>query len=134
MLNEKIEQGIERFVGFVRRMNTLTDEQLRVLVGIKIAENPDHYNSLGIDVEGYVQFLRQMGMMSDDMIRKHLREEVEINKDPVYEEIFEDNAKKRAIIDMEKSAKEMKSDPRLFAKKVGGQGDSDLRNYIRKVA
>lgn len=115
-------------------MNTLTDEQLRVLVGIKIAENPDHYNSLGIDVEGYVQFLRQMGMMSDDMIRKHLREEVEINKDPVYEEIFEDNAKKRAIIDMEKSAKEMKSDPRLFAKKVGGQGDSDLRNYIRKVA
>ncbi len=134
MLNEKIEQGIARFLGFVRRMNTLNDEQLKVLIGVKITENPDHYNSLGIDVEGYVQFLRQMGMMSDDMIRKHLREEVEINKDPVYEEIFEDNAKKRAIIDMEKSAKEMKGDPRLFARKVGGQGDSDLRNYVRKVA
>lgn len=134
MISDTMEKGIERFVKFVRRMNTLTDEQLRVLIGVKISENPDHYHSLGIDIDGYIQFLRQMGMMSDDLIRKHLREEAEVNKDPIYTEIFEDNAKKRAILEMEDAAKDLKSDARKFARTIGGQGDSELRNYVRKVA
>lgn len=132
MLDSKIEEGIERFVKFIRKMNKLNNQQLEILISLKIAENPDHYHSLGINIEGYVQWLRQVGMMSDDMIRKHLRDEVEINKDPIFFELFEDAAKKKAIIDMQEAAKNLKSDPMLFAKKIGA--DQDMRNYIRKVA
>jgi hypothetical protein len=97
-----------------------------------MAENPDYYTSIGVDIKGHINFIRQMAMMSDDMIRKTLRDEVEKNKDPVWTEIFEDAHKKKAISDMDRAAKDMKTDARLFAKKIGA--DSDMRNYIRKVA
>jgi len=118
MLNNKVKEGIERFVKFARRMNTLSDDELRFLITAKISEDPIHYNSIGIDVDGYVNWLRQVGMASDDQIKKRFEDEVEVNKDPVYYEIFEDHDKKKAIIDMTKAAKDMKSDPRSFARSV----------------
>jgi len=118
MLDEKTKEGIMRFIKHVRRMNTLSDDQLRFLITTKISENPDHYHSIGIDIEGYIQWLRQVGMTSDDQIKKRFKDEIEINKDTVYHEIFEDADKKRSIIDMEKAARDMKSDPRSFARSV----------------
>lgn len=126
---DKIEEGIERFINYIKRMNKLNDEQMDILLGVKIQQDPAYYTSIGVTIEDHRQFIRRMASRTDAEIRKFLKDQVEINKDPVWIEIFEDSAKKKAIIDMEKSAKDMRSDPRSFTKKIG----SDIEFSVRKV-
>lgn len=121
-LDSKIEKEIERFVSYIRRMNSITDDdQLELLLQISIAKNPDAYTSIGIDISGHVQFIRQMGLKTDDWLRDYFRKQISINKDPVYTDIFESSSKKRAINEMKESAKDLKADPRAFARKVDAE-------------
>lgn len=115
MKDLKIADGITNFISYVRRMNLLTDEQLDILLSTKISQNPDYYTSLGVTIPGHIQFIKQMSLLTDDQIRKALMEQ---RKDPVYDEIFTDNEKKKLILDMQKSAKDIKGDPKNFARKV----------------
>lgn len=131
-MNPNIKEGIENFRKFIRRANKLSNEQLSFMISKKIEEDPIYYTSVGIDISGYIQFIRDCGKLTDDQMDNHFKKEVEVNKDPVWIEIFEDYAKKKSIKDMSILAKDFKSDPRLFAKKIGA--DQDMRNYIRKVA
>lgn len=118
MLDPKIEQSIERFTRYIRRMNSLNNEQLKTLLKIKIDESPDYYTSIGMDVEGHIRFIRDIAMYDDDAIRKYLRDQIEVNKDPVFYDIFTDAAKKKDIADVSKMAKDIKSDPRSFARRI----------------
>lgn len=118
MINQNIENGIERFIKYIRRMSNLTDEQLEVLLGIKIAEDPIYYTSVGVDIKGHIQFIRNMALQSDDVIRKYLKDQAKVNKDPVWIELFEDAGKKKAIKEMSEAAKSIKGDPKLFARRV----------------
>lgn len=117
---DRREQGIERFIQYIRRMNQLDDEQMSFMLKMKIEENPEYYTSVGTTIEGHIQFIRSMAKLTDDQMRKWLRHSA--NTDPVMREIFEDAAKKKAISDMKKMAKDIKSDAKSFARKV----DRDL--------
>lgn len=118
MSNSKIEEGIKRFLKYIKRMNALSDQQLEILLGIKIAEDPEYYTSVGVDIKGHINFIRNMATMNDDAIRKYLRDQVNVNRDPVWNELFEDAGKKKLIRDMSDFAKDYRKDPRTWVRKV----------------
>lgn len=118
MLDAKIEKEIDHFVRYIRRYDSIKDdEQLEILLQIMITRNPDAYTSIGVDIPGHVQFIRQMALKSDDWLKDYFRKQIE-NKDLVYEDIFTNSSKKRAITEMTNAAKDLKTDPRKFARKV----------------
>lgn len=121
MPSHKIEQGIDRFVKYIHRMSKLNDDQLKILLKIKYDENPDYYTSIGVDIEGHIREIRSLAMLNDDGIRSFMRKQIEI--DPIFEEICEDGIKKKAILDMSNAAKDMKADPRQFARRI----DEDIK-------
>lgn len=112
---EDITEGIERYIKYIRRMSLLTDEQLAAVLGRTFVQSPDSYIGTGIGLEGHIEHIRKMSMHTDDQLREYLRRSAE---DPVMLEIFKDAAKKKAIQDMKKMAKDITGDPRKFARKV----------------
>lgn len=114
-MDRDIEEGIERFIKYVRRISILTDDQLQTLLSHAINSNPDSYMGIGVDIGGHIAYIRSMAMLSDDELRHAYRKSVE---DPVMREVFEDAAKKKALLDMQKMAKDIKGDPRMFARRV----------------
>lgn len=114
-LNPEIKEGIERLIKHIRRMSSLTDEQLRTVINHGIANNPDYYMGIGIDIEGYMAYIKNMSKLTDDQIRQAFKDSA---NDPVMSEIFEDAAKKKALLEMQKMAKDIKTDARAFARKI----------------
>lgn len=114
-MDRNIEEGIERLIKHIRRMSSLTDEQLRTVISHAITNNPDSYMGIGVDIEGYITYVRNMSMLTDDQMRHAFKDST---NDPVMREIFEDAAKKKALLDMQKMAKDIRSDARAFARKV----------------
>lgn len=114
-LDIQIDEGIERYIRYIKRMSALSDEQLRILLGVAIEKNPDSYMSIGIDIEGHIAHIRNMAMLTDEQLRASLKKSV---NDPIMQEVFEDNAKKRALIDMQKMAKDIKSNAKSIARRV----------------
>ena len=121
-LDPKIEKGIQRFIKYIRRMDSIKDDQqLEILLQICVTKNPDSYTSIGVDLAGHVQFIRQMSIRTDDQLRDYFVKQITVNKDPVYQDVFTNAEKQKAIKDMEISAKDLKSDPRQFARKVDAE-------------
>lgn len=121
-LEPKVEKEIDRFVSYIRRMNSITDDgQLELLIQISITRNPDAYTSIGVDIPGHITFIRQMGLQTDAYLRYYLRKQIAENKDPVYTDILTNSSKKRAIKEMKEVAKDLKADPRAFARKVDAE-------------
>lgn len=121
-LDSKIEKEIERFIGYIRRMNSIPDNnQLELLLQVCINNNPDAYTSIGVDISGHVNFIRQMALRSDDELRSYLKKQIVVNKDPVFTDIFESSSKKRAIKDMSQAAKDLHADPRKWARKIDAE-------------
>ncbi len=114
-MDQKVEEGMNRLVKYIRRMNQLNDEQLRLLLGVAMEKNPDSYTGIGIDIEGHVNWIRQMAMLDDDKLKSVLNKSAE---DPVMQEVYEDAAKKKALLDMQKAAKDIHGNPRIFARRV----------------
>ncbi len=115
MLNRNTEEGIDRLIKYVRRMNLLSDDQLKNVLNRAIINNPDSYMGLGIDIDGHINYIRNMSLFTDDQLRQILKKSAD---DPVMSEIFEDSTKKKALLDMHKMAKDIRGDPRKFARKV----------------
>ena len=121
-LDRKIEKEIDRFVSYIRRYNSIKDDgQLELLLQVVITRNPDAYTSIGVDIPGHIQFIRQMGLQTDAYMRDYLRKQIADNKDPVYTDIFESSSKKRAIVEMKEAAKDLKADPRKWARKIDAE-------------
>lgn len=121
-LDSKIEKEIERFIKYIRRMDSVKDdEQLELLLQVCMTKNPDSYTSIGIDIPGHAAFIRQKALKSDDELRDYFRKQTTVNKDPVYADLFENSSKKRAIKEMSNAAKDLKADPRAFARKVDAE-------------
>ena len=114
-MEKNIEDGVERLIKHIRRMSLLTDDQFRTVVSRGVANNPESYMGIGIDIEGYINYIRNMSILTDDQLRHIFRESV---KDPAMYEIFDDAAKKKALLEMQNMAKEIKGDPRKFARRV----------------
>ena len=114
-MDRNIEEGIERLIKHIRRMSLLTDDQLRTVISHAIANNPDSYMGIGIDIEGYIAYVRNMSMLTDDQMRHTFKDSV---NDPVMSEIFEDAAKKKALLEMQKMAKDIRGNPKKFARRV----------------
>jgi hypothetical protein len=124
-MDKKVEEGIERYVKYIRRMNMLSSEELLVVLMSAYSQYESDYIGMGVGgagLEGHINHIREMGMLSDDKIRKWLRDSVYKDKDPVLSEVFESAAKKRSLLETKKMAKDMKGDPVKFARKV----DRDL--------
>lgn len=114
-MDRNVEDGIERLIKHIRRMSLLTDEQLRTVVSHAIVNNPDSYMGIGTDTEGYITYVRNMSTLTDDQIRHAFKDSV---NDPVMSEIFEDAAKKKALLEMQKMAKDIRGNPKRFARRV----------------
>jgi hypothetical protein len=125
MSDPKIEEGIERYIKYIRRMNSLTNEELLVVLLTSYKQDEEDYIGMaigGAGLEGHIQHIREMGMLSDDKIGKWLRDSVYKEKDPVLTEVFESAAKQKSLVDTKKAAKDIRADPRKWARKV----DRDL--------
>lgn len=114
-MDRNVEEGIERLIKHIRRMSLLTDDQLRTVVNNAIANNPDSYMGIGTDIDGYMTYIKNMSMLTDDQIRKAFRDSA---NDPVMSEIFEDAAKKKALLEMQRMAKDIRGDAKKFARRV----------------
>lgn len=102
-------------------MASLTDDQLVAILGTAWSQNPDSYMGVGIGLEGHAMHIREMSALTDDQMRKWLRDSA--STDPVMREIFEDATKKKMVSDINKMAKDIKGDPRKFARKVDKELD-----------
>lgn len=125
-MDKKVEEGIERYIRYIRRMNSLSSEELLVvLMNMYNQDNEDYIGMAvgGAGLEGHIQHIREMGMLSDDQIRKWFRDSVYKDKDPVLTEVFESVAKQKSLIDAKKMAKDIRGDPRSFARKVDRELD-----------
>ena len=121
-LNSKIEKEIDKFIKYIRKTNSITDDQqLEFFLTVMYNRNPDTYTSLGVDIPGHVQFIREIAKYTDDQLRDKLRKQY--NQDLAIQDIFENNSKRQAIREMTDAAKDYKSNPKLFARKV----DSEFR-------
>ena len=124
-MDKKTEDGIQRYIKYIRRMNSLTSEELLVVLLASYNQDEEDYIGMGIGgagLEGHIQHIREMGMLSDDKIRKWLRDAVYKDKDPVLSEVFESAEKQKSLLEAKKMAKDIRGDPRAFARKV----DRDL--------
>ena len=121
MMDKKVEEGIQRYISYIRRMNSLTSEKLLVVLLASYNQDNEDYIGMaigGAGLEGHIQHIREMGMLSDDKIRKWLRDSVYKDKDPVLTEVFESAAKQKSLLDTKRMAKDIHGDARLFARKV----------------
>lgn len=114
-MGRNIEEGVERFIKYIRRMSILTNDQLRTVISRTTANNPDSYMTLGVDIDGHIAYIRNMSMFTDDQIRHAFKDSA---NDPVMSEIFEDAAEKKALLEMQKMAKDIRGDPKKFARKI----------------
>lgn len=67
-------------------------------------------------IERYIHHVRTMASMTDDQLRMVLKQAAIDN--PEMFETFKRSAKKKALLDIKKIAKEMKADPRSIARRV----------------
>lgn len=124
-MDKKIEEGIDRYIKYIRRMNSLSTDELLVVLLASYNQDEEDYIGMaigGAGLEGHVSHIREMGMLSDDKIRKWLRDAIYKDKDPVLSEVFESVAKKRSLLETKKMAKDIRGDPTKFARRV----DRDL--------
>ena len=123
MINQNIEDGIERYIKHVRKVSLLTDDQIKMMIYNMCCQNPD---TIGIvtDMDLYVKNIRQVSSFSDEQLRSNLRNAA--GKDPALQDVFEDAAQKKLFSDMKDIAKDIKSDPRKFARKVDGDTGFNL--------
>jgi hypothetical protein len=108
-----MEEGIERFIKYIRRMSILTDDQLITVINSAIANNPD--SVLRVDIDEHIAYIRKMSILTDDQIIHAFKDSV---NDHAIGEVFEDAAKKKALLEMQKMAKDIRGDPRRFARRV----------------
>ena len=116
MIDQNIEDGIERYIRHIRKMSQLTDYQIELMISHVYGQDPDSIGIMRSNIDSYISKIREMSSLSDTQLRSNLRDAA--NKDPALKEVFEDAAQKKLLAEMKDMAKKIKSDPRKFARKV----------------
>lgn len=116
MINQNIEDGIERYIRHIRKMSLLTDDQIKTMILHVHIQDPGSVGAIGNDIDGYIENIRRTASYNDDQIRSNLRNAA--GKDPALQDVFEGATQKRNMVDIQKIAMDIKSDPRKFARKV----------------
>lgn len=114
-MKSEMKDGVNRQIKYIRRMAKLPDEQLRILLKVKIDSDPSFYQPMGIDIEGHIKWIRNLNQLTDEGIKLSLNAHKD---DPIFQEIYTDASKKKAIKEITEAAKDIHSDPRIFARKV----------------
>jgi len=113
-MDTNMKDGIERFIKYIRRMSILSDDQLRTVISIAIAKNPDSI-ALGTDIDKHIAYIRSMSALTDDQIIHAFKDSA---NDPNMKDVFEDAAKKKILLDMKTMAKDIRGNPKKFARRV----------------
>ena len=67
-------------------------------------------------IERYIHHVRTMATMTDDQLRMVLKQAARDN--PAMFDTFKQSARKKALLDMKKLAKDIGGDPKKFARRV----------------
>lgn len=116
MIDQNVEEGIERYIKHVRKMSLLTDEQIKIIVSHIYSQNPDSVGIMGTNIEEYINKIRQMAMRSDAELRSLLRDAAA--KDQALRDTFEDASQKKLLSEIKEMAKDIRGDPKKFARRV----------------
>jgi hypothetical protein len=67
-------------------------------------------------VEGQLKYIRKMALLTDDQIRTVIRHKIAERPDMISH--YQDTSQKKLLDDIMKMSKDIKSDARVFARKV----------------
>ncbi len=67
-------------------------------------------------VEGQLKYIRKMALLTDDQIRAVIRQKIVERPDMISH--YQDTSQKKLLDDIMKMSKDIKSDARVFARKV----------------
>lgn len=115
-LSPEIEEGIERYIKHIRRMSLLTDDQIKTIVSHIYNQNSGSIEIIGTNIENYINKIRQMAVYDDTQLRSLLRDTA--IKDQTLRDIFENAAQKKLLSEIKEMAKNIRGDPRKFARRV----------------
>ncbi len=117
-MDKELEKGIDIYIKHIRRMSKLTDQQMLLLMTSHAAENDETPNALGginpditSTINSQIKHVRRMQNLTDEEIRDVL---LKNNMD----EILREGALKRNLKDIANAAKDIRGDPKKFARKV----------------
>lgn len=108
-----VKDSVERFIKYIRRMSTLTDDQLRTVISIAVAKNPDANTTL--DIDKHIAYIRNMSTLTDDQILHTFKDSA---NNPEIQKVLEDATKKKTLFEMKKMAKDIRGNPKTFARRV----------------
>jgi len=111
-MDKELEKGIDIYINHIRRMAKLTDQQMEMLMIHNSDKISLECNQNKIDViEKQIKHVRQMQNLTDDQIKDILL------KNNMHE-ILREGAIKRNLKEIANAAKDIRGDPRKFARKV----------------
>lgn len=118
LMDKQLEEGISIYIKHIRKMAKLTDQQMALLMTSHAVENNETLNNLNkmgpniMDaIDGQIKHVRQMQNLTDVQIKDVL---IKNNM----QEILREGALKRNLRDIADAAKDIKGDPKKFARKV----------------
>lgn len=116
MIDQNIEDGIERYIRHVRKMSLLTDTEIKFMISRVYDQDPDSIGITSADIDGYINKIRHMSSLSDVQLRSNLRDAAA--KDPALRDTFENAVQKKLLSEMKDMAKDIHSNATKFARRV----------------
>lgn len=117
-MDKELEQGIDIYIKHIRKMAKLTDQQMALLMMSHAIENNETLNTINRmnpdvmhAIDDQIKHIRKMQNLTDKEIRDVL---IKNNM----QEVLREGALKRNLKDIANAAKDIKGDPRMFARKV----------------
>ena len=117
-MDKELEQGIDIYIKHIRKMSKLTDQQMALLMTSHAIENNETIETLKRmnpdmthAIDNQIKHVRKMQSLTDVQIRDVL---LKSN----IQETLREGASKRNLKDIADAAKDIRSDPRKFARKV----------------
>lgn len=117
-MDKELEQGIDIYMKHIRKMSKLTDQQMALLMTSQAVENNETLETLNRmnpdimhAIDDQIKHIRKMQSLTDVQIRDLL-----LKSD--MQEILREGALKRNLKDVTKAAKDIRGDPRKFARKI----------------
>ena len=117
-MDKELEQGIDIYIKHIRKMAKLTDQQMALLMTSHAVENNETLETLNRmnsniteAIDAQIKHVREVQNLTDIQIRDILL------KNNMHETLRE-GALKRNLKDIANAAKDIKGDPRKFARKI----------------
>lgn len=117
-MDKELEQGIDIYIKHIRKMQSLTDQQMALLMTSNAVENNETLETLSRmnpniteAIDAQIKHVRKIQSLTDVQIKDLL---LKSNM----QETLREGALKRNLKDIANVAKDIKGDPRKFARKI----------------